>query len=403
MNRKSDSIWSPTYTLLIVVNFFQSMAAQIANTTIPLYARSLGITTASIGVIVASFTITAIAIRPFSGPAFDSFPKKTLFFGASLINMIAMVLYSFAASTETLFAVRLLHGVGIGCAAPLGMAICNQVLPPSRISSGISIYMLAFTVAQAIGPAFAVWFTQSVSYQPTFIISGLLLAVACVLVLFLRVPEVRNRPRYQIRLNRIFAKQGVITATVLFMLSAAMSATGSFLVIYGMLAGVNGIGLYFTVSAVCMLITRPLFGRISDSKGTTTVFVPAAVCFAVSYAIIATARTLPTFLVAAAVGACGYGICSPLLQALTFKMVPQQRAGAASNTTYVGLDLGNLLGPSLAGMLVDFLAPVSGSELAAYSDMWLALIVPIVAGLVFYLSQLKKIRRNIEKVEASRS
>ena len=84
-------------------------------------------------------------------------------------------------------------------------------------------------------------------------------------------------------------------------------------------------------------------------------------------------------------------------------MVPQQRAGAASNTTYVGLDLGNLLGPSLAGMLVDFLAPVSGSELAAYSDMWLALIVPIVAGLVFYLSQLKKIRRNIEKVEASRS
>ncbi|MDD7203460.1 MAG: MFS transporter [Coriobacteriaceae bacterium] len=175
MNRRSDSIWSPTYTLLIVVNFFQSMAAQIANTAIPLYARSLGITTASIGVIVASFTITAIAIRPFSGPAFDSFPKKTLFLGACLINMIAMVLYSFAASTETLFAVRLLHGVGIGCAAPLGMAICNQVLPPSRISSGISIYMLAFTVAQAIGPAFAVWFTQSVSYQSTFIISGCLL------------------------------------------------------------------------------------------------------------------------------------------------------------------------------------------------------------------------------------
>ena len=84
-------------------------------------------------------------------------------------------------------------------------------------------------------------------------------------------------------------------------------------------------------------------------------------------------------------------------------MVPQQRAGAASNTTYVGLDLGNLLGPSLAGILVDFLAPVSGNELAAYSDMWLALIVPIVAGLVFYLSQLKKIRHNIEKMEASRS
>ena len=146
-----------------------------------------------------------------------------------------------------------------------------------------------------------------------------------------------------------------------------------------------------------------LFGRISDNKGTTTVFVPAVICFAVSYAIIATARTLPTFLVAAIVGACGFGICAPLLQALTFKMVPQQRAGAASNTTYVGLDLGNLLGPSLAGILVDFLAPVSGNELAAYSDMWLALIVPIVAGLVFYLSQLKKIRHNIEKMEASRS
>lgn len=403
MNRKSDSIWSPTYTLLIVVNFFQSMAAQIANTTIPLYARSLGITTASIGVIVASFTITAIAIRPFSGPAFDSFPKRNLYLGACLINMVAMVLYSFATSPETLFAIRLLHGVGIGCAAPLGMAICNQVLPPSRISSGISIYMLAFTVAQAIGPAFAVWFTQSTSYQSTFAISGCLLAVACVLVIFLRVPEVQNRPHYQIRLNRIFAKQAVITATVLFLLSAAMSATGSFLVIYGMLAGVDGIGLYFTVSAVCMLITRPLLGRVSDSKGTTTVFVPAVFCFAVSYVIISLSRSLPLFLAAAVVGSCGYGICAPLLQALTFKMVPQKRAGAASNTTYIGLDLGNLLGPSLAGLLVDILVPASGSELAAYSDMWLVMIVPIVAGLVFYLSQRGRIRRNIEEVEASRS
>ena len=379
--------------VLLAVNFFQSMSAQIANTVIPLYARDLGANAAMLGTIVSTFAITALAVRPFSGPAFDSFRKKPFMFAAYLVNMTAMFLYGVADTPGSLMAVRLLHGVGIGCAGPLGMAICNQILPHERLSSGISIYMLAFTVAQSVGPAFAVWFAGIVGYQVTFFTSGTLLAVSCALILFLKVPEIPNRPAYKIRPERIFAKPALIPAIMLCLLCMAFSAIGSFLVIYGMLRGVSDIALFFTVYAICLLITRPVFGKISDTRGTTVVLVPAIICFAVSYVLISQAASLPAFLIAAVVSALGFGICTPLMQALTFKIVPTKRSGAGSNTTYTGMDVGSLLGPVLAGTLVDVFTPVWGSEVAGYSTMWLLLIVPILASLAFYLASRKRIRR----------
>mgnify|MGYP002626489779 FL=1 len=79
---KPDSIWSAAFVTLLVANFFQSMAAFMANTTIPLYIDALGASAGSVGIVVGAFAITALLIRPFSGPAFDSFSRKKLLMAA---------------------------------------------------------------------------------------------------------------------------------------------------------------------------------------------------------------------------------------------------------------------------------------------------------------------------------
>lgn len=45
MSRK-ESIWSIPYVVLMAVNFFQSMAAFMTNTTLSVFANSLGASTA---------------------------------------------------------------------------------------------------------------------------------------------------------------------------------------------------------------------------------------------------------------------------------------------------------------------------------------------------------------------
>ncbi len=392
-----ESMWNASFVALLLVNFFQSMGTQFATTVIPLYARDMGADATTVGVVVSAFAITALSIRPFSGPAFDSFSKKRLYFLAYALNALAMFLYAFAASPEALFAVRLLHGIGIGCAAPLGMALVSRVVPSSRLSSGVSFYMLAFSVAQSVGPAFAVWMSGMYGYFPTFIAAGLCLTVACCIIPFVKVKPDEYRPPYKIRFDRIFAKQAFVPAALLCLIGCAFSCTASFLVIYGTMLGVDGIGFYFTVYAVCLLVTRPFFGRLSDTHGTKVILVPAFVAFGISYLIISQATTLPMFLLAAVVGSCGFGICNPLIQALALRMVPAEHTGAGTNTTYTGLDIGNLLGPALAGLLVDIFIPVAPNEAMAYSWMWLCMLIPIALALVLYLTQVKRMARYVKE------
>lgn len=192
---KLESMWSTSFVALLCVNFFQSMGTQFATTIIPLSARGMSADATTVGVVVCAFAITALAIRPFSGPAFDSFSKKRLYFMAYALNAVSMFLYAFASSPATLFAVRLLHGIGIGCAAPLGMALVSKVVPYSRLSSGVSMYMLAFSIAQSVGPAFAVWMAGACGYFPTYISAGVLLSVACCIIPFVKVKPEENRPR----------------------------------------------------------------------------------------------------------------------------------------------------------------------------------------------------------------
>lgn len=394
---KFESMWSASFVALLCVNFFQSMGTQFATTIIPLSARGMGADATTVGVVVCAFAITALAIRPFSGPAFDSFSKKRLYFMAYALNAVSMFLYAFASSPATLFAVRLLHGIGIGCAAPLGMALVSKVVPYSRLSSGVSMYMLAFSIAQSVGPAFAVWMAGTCGYFPTYISAGVLLSVACCIIPFVKVKPEENRPPYKIQPDRIFAKQAFIPAGILCLISCAFSCTASFLVIYGTLLGVDHIALYFTVYALCMLVTRPFFGRMSDIHGTKAILIFAFIAFGASYVIISQATTLPMFLLAAVVGSCGFGVCNPLVQALALRMVPPDHTGAGTNTTYTGLDVGNLLGPALAGVLVDVFLPIAGAESTAYSWMWLCMLVPIVLAVVLFLSQYKRMAANVKK------
>ena len=41
-----DSVWSAPFVILMAVNFFQSMAAFMTNTTLSVFANSLGASTA---------------------------------------------------------------------------------------------------------------------------------------------------------------------------------------------------------------------------------------------------------------------------------------------------------------------------------------------------------------------
>lgn len=391
--KPNASIWSPAFAALLCMNFLMAMGQTTASTVLPLYMRDLGAATSMVGFVSGAFAVTAILVRPFAGPAFDSFSKKRLLMIAMALICVAMASYAVARSVPAVIAGRLVHGLGMGCTGPLGMAMASETLPRERMSSGIGIYTLAHASAQAVGPAFGIWLSGFMGFSATFLVTtGCMVGAFAVVGLFVHDVDPVPRPPYRLSLGRAFDKRAVPLAAVIMLLVTSFACVGSFNAIYGGLRGVQGIGLYFTVYAGCLLITRPLFGRLADRLGTTTLVIPGCLCFAASFVLLSRAQTLPDFLLAAAVGACGFGVVTPLLQSEVFRRVGEERRGSAANTNYLGIDLGQLLGPWLGGHAVEALEAAGAPEVDAYADLWLVMLAPIAAGLAVYLAVGRKKR-----------
>lgn len=397
-----QSIWSASFIALVAVNFLRMMGQAISGTALPLYAYSLGAAATAVGFVSGAFAISALLIRPFIGPAFDSFSKTKLFLIFGIVLAVAGYAYAFATTVETIVAVRLIHGIGMGCTAPLGLAIASDILPRNKMGSGIGFYTLAQSTAQAIGPAFAIWSANTLGYFTTFMVTGTFMVACCIVVkIFVKEPagNVASRPPYRLSMDRAFAKRAIPMSLVLMVVAIPFSCATSFIAIYGQLLGVEQVGMYFVVNAVCMMLTRPLFGRLADRVGAEKVVGPTLVMFALSYVVLANTTTIWGFLIAAVIGACGFGACSPIVQAIVFQCVPAVQRGSASNTSYTGMDLGTLIGPYLGGFAIELATPVLGSEVGAYSFMWLVMIVPIAAGLLLFHALCGRVRR-YEKLSA---
>ena len=381
---EKESIWSFPYVVLMGVNFFQSMAAFMANTTIPVFADHLGAGSALVGVVVSSFAITALLIRPFAGPAFDSFSRKRLLICAQAIICVSLISYGIVDTLPALISVRLLHGGGIGCGGPLAMSLVSEFIPASKFASGISVYALAQSFAQVIGPAVGLWLVDSLGFSTAYFIAAAFLLLAGGSVCTIREPA-RDRLPYEFKVSRMFAREAIDKALALMLLATSFSCMASYLVLYGNLLGIEGVGLFFTVYAGCLVVTRPLFGTLADRFGISRVLVVGILFFAASYIALSLANEMPGLLIAAVLGSAGFGCCAPLIQTLGLGSVPPERRGAASNTVFTGLDLGMLTGPVLGGNVIEALEPVLGGLLPAYSHMWIVMLAPAAASLALVL------------------
>lgn len=386
---RKETIWSLPFVVLMFVNFSQHVAMYMSNTIIPLYLDQLGAAASIIGICVGSFAVTAILIRPFSGPAFDSFPRKRLILIAQAISSLSVFVYGFVDNVGLFIAVRLVHGIGMGCVGPLCLTLVSSYLPLSKIASGISIYALAQSLAQVVGPAVGLYLYDIVGPTNTFVLSACLIVIALLAVAIIK-EKPYNRMPYQLRLGRMFAREALEESIVLMLLVASFVTINAYLVLYSQSLGVEGISIYFVIYALCLVATRPLFGKLADRFGTAKIVLVGVVIFGIAFALIGRAHTLEDFIIAAVVNSLGFGASSPLIQSLALAKTPIERRGATSNTTYTGCDFGNLLGPALAGITIELLSPMTGSLSQAYSVMWFVMIIPVAVSLVFVIRWIKR-------------
>ncbi len=394
-NKHSATIWTRQFLNLCIVNAIMTFGQMMMNTLISKLADHLGATAVMVGVVTSCFSITTLAVKPVSGTIIDTFDKKKVLFFADFAIMLAFVIYGLSGNIPTVFVGRLIHGLGMGFTTSTCMAMAADSLPDEKLTQGITYYTLIQAIVSAVAPSLGLSMLDHLGYMWTFFIGAVFMAVSCVLILFLDMGPAPEKKKFRLSLRNMFANEVIIYSVLLFFISMASVATQSFLVLYAQKdRGIADIGIYYTVNAIGMIISKPPIGKLAEKYGIQNVLIPAFLIYAGSMYLISAAATLPMFLVAAVLGAIGNGATQPLIQALCMKAVSKERRGIASTTSYIGTNIGHLAGAPLAGLLV---------EKVGYSSMFKYCMLPIFAAALLIAGCYRRVKADNDGETAARA
>ena len=378
---KKETIWTRNFSLLFTTNIVAYIGQSMLNTLLQIYAEDLGASSSLIGTIVGIFSVTALLLRPFTGSAIDSLNKKHLLVGAMSVITVAIFGYGLSLSIPVLIFFRLMHGIGMGFTGPLCLTMATDSLPPSKIASGIGVYTLGVVIAQAFGPAIGLEIAETFSCNAAFFFAGALNVAAVAIAMLIKYEHVSTR-KFTVSLSGMVAKEALVPASMTFLTTLSTAGVNSFLVLYAESKGISGVSLFFTVNSFALLVSRPVAGMLSDKYGVDKTIIPCLVFYVLSMITMAVADSNIMLYIAAVLYAFGYGTAYPSIQALGMKVVPAERRGAGTNTLYIGTDTAYLVGPVIAGIIVD---------VSNYETMFYASVIPPIAVAAILLIWLKKI------------
>lgn len=397
---KKVTIWSRNFICIMIANGLLQMSHSATNSLVSTYATFLGAAPKLMGLLTGMFFGVALAVKPAAGPIQTRSDHRKLIIVVFSIGVIVNAGYALFHTIPLFVLFRVLHGVQYAFVGSLCMTIAANSLPQEKMASGLGMFGVSSAIAQSIAPQIGLsirdWWTaragEDAGFTAIFVFAGICMILAIIpSVVMLPNPktkqEIANTGKWY---QNIVSKDAIVPACVMLFLIMSHSIFSSYMVPFGEELGLEGIGLFFTVFAGMMLITRPVSGHLTDKLGLKKLFVPAAVLFSIAFVVVCTAKSLPMVLVGAFIAAIGYGAANPCVQTMTMQTESKARRAVASNTLYLGMDIGLFMGPLVGGFIRDF---------SNYRTVIMAGCIPPIIGLIIFLVFWPKCSKRIQEVK----
>lgn len=360
-------LWTSHFIKIMFVGFTIGLCNQIQITTLPVYVQHLGGSKTIAGLMLGIFTLSALFFRPLVGNLLDRIGRRIVLVTGVAIFAIASFSYYFVDYIWLLLLLRFIHGAGFSAYSTSTGTIVADVVPNGRLMEGIGYYGVAGTMAVALGPALGlfliVWAGISELYLLTFGIAALGLIAAYFINYEKEDASLPATPNFQDKvildkddLNRprknfFFERSALKPSLVMFFITLSQGAVISFLPLYAYSKGIGNIGIYFTVSAVALMISRPFTGRLSDRFGAAKIILPGMLLLILAFILIPFTTSVSGFVLIGILHGFGSGTAFPVLNAITIKMCPAERRGSGNATFLSSVDAGYGIGSIMWGIV----------------------------------------------------
>jgi Arabinose efflux permease len=366
----------------MLANMMLCLGHFAVNPLVVSYSKSLNASESLTGFLAGMFFGVALAMRPISGPMITKMDKRKLLFGVFALGAIANLGYALFPTIPAFVLFRFVNGAQYSFVGSLIMTRVSDSLPPEKMGTGLGVYGVGGAIGMSIAPSIGNWIVErsggydlTSSYRPVFLYAMTIMILALIPCI-ISTPDEKTTEKAEVGAwyKNIFTMKCLPVAIVMLFLIIAYSAYNNYMVEFAKQMNIPNVSLFFSVLAIALMVSRPVLGPLMDKIGGRKVMLPMMGIFGASFLITGTAKTLTQLLVAAVVIAIGYGAAQPSLQAAALRAVPVAKRGVASNTIYIGMDLGFFLSPLISAQLAE--------RTGSYGTMYLITTVFVVIAMV---------------------
>ncbi|HEX5761981.1 MAG TPA: MFS transporter [Solirubrobacterales bacterium] len=321
----------------------------------------------AVGVVVGSYAVTGLLLRPFAGRLADRRGRKPAVLLGSVVVAAAGFLYLLPLGVPGLIVARLLLGAGEGTVFTAGSAWIVDIAPPERRGRVIGLYGLAVWSGLSVGPLLGELLLQASGYTAVWIFAGAAPLVGALIAL--RLPD----PFHPIATNErqpLIAREAIRPGAALALASLGYATVASFVVLHLDARDIGHGATVFGAFATMVVLTRLVGGDLPDRVGPARVAIVAAAGEAVGLATMAFAHSFGVAIAGALIMGAAFSLLYPSLSVIVVGRVAETRRGAALGTFTAFFDAGIGFGAPLAGVV----AALAGYEGAFIFSAAVALV-----------------------------
>ncbi len=384
-HQRLDPIWTRAFALLCLAQILGYSQHAMLAPVLPLYVTQLGGSPFTVGLVLASFAVSSVIVRPVVGHWADRWSEAGVMI-SGLLFQGATIFLCFLPLVEAAVAANGLRGIGWAGLNTGGYSLLALTAPASRRGEASGLYSGVQGAATIMFPAFALWLLHvsfggfRVVFTVTAVVSFLGAGMGLLMARY--VPRSAHdartaEPTVWFRELFHFVEPEILLPSVLLLwLNLSLALMTNFIVLYAAELSVERFGAYFIVSGITNLIARPGLGRLSDRIGRARSMACGFFLQAVALLLLTTVSTLPGMLLAGVLYMLGNAIGSSTALALALERADPIRRGKAMATFSMAYPLSYGLGSLITGSAV---------EASGYVATFIIFAVLQSAGLVFAL------------------
>lgn len=367
----------------MVGTFIIMLGFGILSPILPLYARSFGVGLDSVGVLISAFSITRLAVDPFTGVIIGRLGERGAVVLGALIVGVTTALAAVAPTFDLLVVFRGAGGAGSAIFFAGLLSFMLRTIPSDRMGRVMSVWYASFNIGiiagEPLGGLFAAWLGP---VSTLWIYAATCFVSAAVFSRTLRGTQSGPQPGPKTRLRHLPWRRPLVTVLLANGAYAWMIAGvwSTLIPLFGneeVGLGEIGIGVGLAIASLTEFAILFPAGKATDRFGRKAVIAPGYAAMSVALVLWPLATTPALFFLANGVFGLISGYAGVPQAAMLADVTDEDvRTTAVAAFRFVG-DLGFVLGPLVAGASADVFGYGAAFALAA---------VPMLVSLGFILS-----------------